>query len=97
MDDKIIVSVPRNESEMLQQFLMEINVPIELQNYKSPYLQYLVSKEYQNVISTKFENVKQWTSKEDASRNVVSVHYKLNPQLWQFCQQKGIRLERIKR
>lgn len=96
-DEKTVVSIPRDESDTLQQFLTEMKVSVELQNYKSPYLQYFVSKDYEKTISEAFGDVKQWPSREDTKRNVVSVHYRLNPQLWQFCKEKGIKLERIKR
>lgn len=28
--------------------------------------------------------------------NVLSVHYRLNPQLWKFCQEHKIKLTRIR-
>lgn len=57
-DDKIIVSVPREENEMLQQFLIEMDVPIELQDYKAPYLQYFMPKEYEGLIDREFKGVR---------------------------------------
>ena len=96
-DDKMIVSVPRNESEMLMQLLTDMNVPVELQDYKSPYLQYLMPREYENKVNDARLEVKQWRASEDPDMNVVSVHYRLNPQLWEFCKKNGIRLERIRK
>lgn len=78
-DDKLIVSIPREENETLQQFLLEMEIPVELQDYKSPYLQYFMSREHEKLIDSEFKGVRQWPSKENPGVNVLSVHYRLNP------------------